>query len=659
MSPDLETAKNIATIAAPLTSAIVETWLKPRLAQLFQHLKTDKALSEHSLFSSFDEYLLRTYQKNSYFTVLVFQNQQKKLEDLYIPLSVVSTKDQTSLRVDDYTDSFIPAYEKVLIVDTAGMGKSTIMKFLYLKCVERNAGIPILVELRKLVGSTSVLDVIHNELNAIDDAFDKDFILKLIAQGGFVFFLDGYDEIPFSDRGKVTFDLHDFIGKASNNLFVITSRPELSLSSFPQFQQFKIKPLTTDDAFSLLRKYDSSGELSAEIISKLEDSTFQNVKEFMSNPLLVSLLYKSYEYKPTIPFKKHIFYRQVYDSLFESHDLTKGGAFLREKHSGLDIEDFHRILRALGFITVKLGQVEFDKDSLIGLIRDAKMRCPGISPKEADLLKDLLTTVPLFNRDGEYYRWAHKSIQEYFAAQFICVDSKGKQNAILRRMWRSKSNNRYFNVLDLAYDMDYKTFRRTIIYDFISEFLDFYSSSYVGIDREIIDERAIHFRKLLAFYSLLILLPSDWQQRTGPDTDPWDAVEEILEANEISTEGYAIYTIGGDPPTAYFSKHENAIVELLGDKHEQVFTYRKIIPKRSVINRFKQTWKSDLPIVVNDDPHSVINQSAFFTVANDLLADQVFPERLNLSYKKCIAMKRIIEQEIEEEKSDSFFVDEL
>jgi hypothetical protein len=463
----------------------------------------------------------------------------------------------------------------------------------------------------------------------------------------------------FSERGKVTFDLHDFISKASNNSFVITSRPELSLSSFPQFQQFKIKPLSTDDAFTLIRKYDSEGQLSTEIISKLEGSLFQDIKEFMSNPLLVSLLYKSYEYKPTIPFKKHIFYRQVYDSLFESHDLTKGGAFLRKKYSDLDIEDFHRILRALGFITVKLGQVEFDKDNLIALIYDAKARCPGINFKEADFLKDLLTNVPLFNRDGEYYRWAHKSIQEYFAAQFICVDSKGKQNAILRRMWKTRNNRRYINVLDLSYDMDYKSFRRTIIYDLISEFLEYYSSSYNEIDRGRISEQAIHRRKLLTFYNLFVLLPSDWHETTEPDTDPFDMGEEILEANEISTEGYALDVIGGDPPFALYSKFEKVIVELLGEKHEKIFTYRKIMSNKSVINRFNDSWKSNLPVVIDDDPNLSINQESIFGSLNEVLADVILEKRLNLSLEKCKTLKAKIEKEIEEEKSDSFFVDEL
>ena len=124
------------------------------------------------------------------------------------------------------------------------------------------------------------------------------------------------------------------------------------------------------------------------------------------------LLYKAYSYKPTIPFKKHIFYRQVYDALFESHDLTKGGAFVREKHSVLDIEDFHRVMRALGFMSVKSGKVEYDKDEILKLIRRSKDMCPGINFSPAKLLKDLDLTVPLLCREGQYYRWAHKSLQD-------------------------------------------------------------------------------------------------------------------------------------------------------------------------------------------------------------------------------------------------------
>jgi hypothetical protein len=289
MTESLQTIKDIATIAAPLTGAIIETWVKPKLVILHKYLKIDKAVFENALSTKFDEYLRRTYEKLSFINVLVFQNQQKKLEEIYIPLTVQKVQGATHILINGYKSNFLPEHKRVLIRDTAGMGKSTLLKFLFLSCITSNKGIPIFIELRKVGIDESILKYICNELNPLDDEFDKDFILKLIKQGDFVFFLDGYDEIPFSQRDVVTRNLQDFISKASNNLFILSSRPDSSLASFQSFQEFNIQPLKMKEAFRLLKRYDRGGELSTEIIKKLNEGLLENLREFLANPFLVSL----------------------------------------------------------------------------------------------------------------------------------------------------------------------------------------------------------------------------------------------------------------------------------------------------------------------------------------------------------------------------------
>ena len=96
-------------------------------------------------------------------------------------------------------------------------------------------------------------------------------LLDLLADGGFIIMLDGYDEISLSDRDIVTADIQDFISKASNNHYFITSRPEKALSSFGNFQEFRINPLNKKEAFELLRKYDGQGEISTLLIKKLQE----------------------------------------------------------------------------------------------------------------------------------------------------------------------------------------------------------------------------------------------------------------------------------------------------------------------------------------------------------------------------------------------------
>ena len=79
----------------------------------------------------------------------------------------------------------------------------------------------------------------------------------------------------------------------------MTSREEIGLTAFPQFQRFKIRPLQKQEAYTLLTKY-AENNLSRTLIAKLEQPENSAIHEFLTNPLLTSLLYKSFEYKHTV-----------------------------------------------------------------------------------------------------------------------------------------------------------------------------------------------------------------------------------------------------------------------------------------------------------------------------------------------------------------------
>ncbi|MES2690793.1 MAG: NACHT domain-containing protein, partial [Bacteroidota bacterium] len=455
-----ELAKNILMTATPLVSAITEIFVKPKLADIAKGLKLKVNKIESIFEDKFNEYLTRSYEKYSIMNTIVFHNQQRLLKDLYIPLTLENT-DQEQFTIDRFDKNFLPVYERILITDTAGMGKSTLLKKIFLSVIDEAVGIPILVELRRISKSKDIIQEIMDQINSISKDLDKDFILRLIQQGNFVFLFDGYDEIPTENRVEATEQIQKFINKAGKNLFILTSRPESALSAFGDFKGFSVKPLAKNQAFDLLRRYDGNGNLSKELIKKLQGKTYNNIDEFITNPLLVSLLFAAFEHKHTIPIKKHIFYRQVYDALFESHDLTKGDSFAREKFCKLDVDEFHRVLRHIGYNCLIKGKIEFTKDEILDLIKDAKTYVSGISFKESDLLKDLISTVPLFTIDGIYYKWSHKSLQEYFAAQFIFLDSKEKQRDILLKIYKHENAIKFINVLDLYYSIDYRSFSET------------------------------------------------------------------------------------------------------------------------------------------------------------------------------------------------------
>jgi hypothetical protein len=63
------------------------------------------------------------------------------------------------------------------------------------------------------------------------------------------------------------------------------------------------------------------------LVDILKGNEYKAVYEYLTNPLLVSMLFAAFDFKQTIPLKKHLFYEQVYDAYFEKHDLTKGDSY--------------------------------------------------------------------------------------------------------------------------------------------------------------------------------------------------------------------------------------------------------------------------------------------------------------------------------------------
>lgn len=480
---EIDTIKNITTIAAPLTKVVFDTFLKPKLEEIRKSWKKDKNIIDHAFENKFLDYLNEAYEKNAILNTVAFKRRKILLDDVYVPLTIEyrdKNENRKNILINEYSDSIFKESNKILITDTAGMGKSTMSKKLLLSCIDRNAGVPILIELRRLSKNKDVIQEILEQLNPINEEIDKQFILDLIKRGDFVFFFDGFDEISITDRTQVTTEIQKFISKARNNKFVLTSRPEEALSSFGDFFKYQIKPLVPNEAYELIRRYDISNRIAPLLISKIQEKdNFSNIKEYLTTPLLVSLLFTAFEHKQSIPFKKHIFYRQVFDALFESHDLSKGDSFEREKHSKLGSDEFHRVLRTFGYFCLKKdNKIEFSRDEL-GLIIQESLDYVGESNvKSSDFIKDLLITVPIFSKDGIYYKWSHKSLQEYFAAQFIFIDSKEIQKDILEHIAFHKNNMSYINVLDLYRSMDPLGFEDVITLSLLDKFLDYINNSY-------------------------------------------------------------------------------------------------------------------------------------------------------------------------------------
>lgn len=644
-----------------IVESIVDSYIKPKFEKAYKDAENYKniELIEEKIHC----YIERSYNNCLTMNTIVFKNEQKKINELYIPLTVIKknefeqNEERIRICIDRYRDEFIPKYKKILLVDTAGMGKSTIMKYLFLSSITEKKGIPILIELRRLNKDNSIMDHIMNEINDIREQFRKEDILELIEEGDFIFFFDGYDEIAPESKEVVTNNLQDFISKSERNMFIISSRDENELCSFGDFQRFDIKPLAKEEAYSLIMKYDNNGELSKELIKKLEtEENLKMIEEFLDNPLMVSLLYKAFEYKKTIPYKKHIFYRQVYDALFEEHDLSKPGTYNRNKRSSLDIDSFHRILRTISFISLAKGII-YSKEEFIDLIKQAKKKNNDLNLNVSNLVYDLTHSVPVFVKEGVKYRWSHKSFQEYFAASYIYYDCKEQHEALLKKIIQKDNVQKYYNILDFYYDIDYKGFKRVILYPIINEFIEYFSKSYSKEEYSNYDVEEINLRRSLQFnYNKINIKKIDDYDIEGFEREKFNYFRNkfnidynmaSLTSNEISIFFNAknIWTI----LSLLYSKKSN-LVKAESQQFEQSHKF---------INKIVDGLDYEI-YTVDEELENDINKKDTFNLVNKYILDKGKDSRhgksIILDYNSCVKLKEEIEQEISFEKNDINFI---
>ncbi|PED28694.1 hypothetical protein CON13_28960 [Bacillus cereus] len=636
--------------------AVMDKWIQPKLEDIKVRRELDRNL-ESSFVEVFNDYLVRTYEQNKFVNVIALRNTQVDIDQIYQPLEISCENAMEKYCITDYDSSFFNAYKKVIIEDNAGMGKSTIMKKLFISCIEKNEGIPIFIELRKLQEETEIVDLIITQLNSIHREHDKQLVLDIINRGDFIFFLDGFDEIPFEFKDKITHKLKDFITKSNNNTFVLTSRSDYVLSSFGQFKKFHINGLKFEEACKMIEKYDVvlnlnlSDSIINQIKKNIEQDAFNDLEEFLEVPFLVSLIYLTYKHKRDVPVQKDQFYRKVYDALYEEHDLSKDG-YKRQKYSGLSTDQLHKLLRKLGYLCLKENRIEYKKDKLLSLIEKSVDSSYFENVKPHDVFKDLIYNVPLIIEEGLTYRWAHKSFMEYFSANFIFIDNGDRKEEILEGIMRSKRIATYLNMLDLYYDIDQETFDKVIIYPILKDYIN-----YIGNLGQYKSKKELFYKGFI-YKKIIIFRNKDME--TEDNLDPiWDKMRDLKERYSVDDEFFyqiiSIQSIGENREMEVFGESSGALelFPLLKNKKSKIMKKYEFIGN-GIIGKINKNVHAisylDTGLSASEIKENIgyISQSGYFNYKG---LDYY------LNYEECLEYKNRIEIEIEKRNNDTLFDD--
>lgn len=426
-------------------------------------------LRRAALESSLEQYLKTNYAKLSLIKTIAYHGNEVELSNIYYPLTI-SSSEYGSFEINSNCHFVFDNLKRIMITDYAGMGKSTLSKYIFIKMCEKREYLPIFVELRRVKRDKSIINIIREDLGSIGSLADPQVLQDLFSMDRVLLILDGFDEIALDLKDTAIAEITDIVSRYPSVNYLLTSRKDGLITLAPSFDEFKVEGLNKEDVELILRLYDPADLRATSIIEdiqKIEDESFHKLLE---NPMMVTLLFRSYSYNNEIPAKTHLFYDQVYKSLFNGHDLLKG--HIRELESSLDVDQLQNILSYVAIKSLKDGP-SYDRVTLISLIKDGCRQFNFSQTKAAFVLSDLLQAVPLFSEEGHEIRWVHKSFQDYFSAYYISFIADDSRHQMFSGIMKSKKSYQYSNTIEMCYDMKPLPVEEDLFLPLVDKYLDF------------------------------------------------------------------------------------------------------------------------------------------------------------------------------------------
>lgn len=484
------------------------------LKELFESITKDFGNEiKHIISNNILEYQVEEYNRNYYAKTILHRVQPKKLLDFYQPLFISpcdKIKRQISQKANNKRISTHSIGELFLekqfvtIIGTAGSGKSTLVKYLFINAIDSNYKIPLKIELRYLNDySGSLIEYIKEKIFKLEKiALNDKIIERLLISGDFVVFLDGYDEINSSKREKITKDIDDLVKIYNQNNYLLTSRPYTEIDLIPLFHNYEVCDLSDTDIIAFIKKQipTEERELCDKIIEAINNPENRSYKSFLSNPLLLSMFILTFQSYSNIPQRRSDFYSQVFDTLFSVHDSMSKLAYVREKQSGLSKEQIIEVLKLFSFISYFDEKFVFNGLYLQQKLSIIKEKKKNIQFVNDSLIDDLQVAIGILNKEGIDYTFPHRSLQEYFAAVYISTLNDSNKSVVYNKIIDSFIKTKRLSISSrdnfylLLSELDKKSVISLAIIPFLRTYID--NLNIDGINYRMVIEKFVTLRSI-------------------------------------------------------------------------------------------------------------------------------------------------------------------
>jgi len=351
----------------------------------------------------------------------------------------------------------------------AGAGKTIFLKHAFLSLSESNSDkIPLFIELRNLRthSGKSIEDLIFDYTRIFEKRLMREQIMEGLRSGLYFLLFDGFDEVSLSDRKFFETEMARLSTQYVSTPILVSGRPHNSFTSWPLFGTYNIVPLTLEQATELLEKLDYDEETTSAFLVLLSEKLFRSHYDFASVPLLLTIMLITFAHVGTISSKRHEFFEDAFDALWNKHDLKSKAGWVRERETRLSKSKFLELLSAFCFSAYLDEDYDFDTRNLSQHLRQAGI-LSGHAVKSEEFLADVQVSLCLMLQDGRKYRFIHRTFQEYYAALFI---TSLDDEALAETLNAIKDRAFVDNVLDLTFSIDRKRVEANFVLPIVSKY---------------------------------------------------------------------------------------------------------------------------------------------------------------------------------------------
>ncbi|MDR3712414.1 MAG: NACHT domain-containing protein [Puia sp.] len=457
----------------PIGAALVAASAKETIGPITELIKKIGADAYNSLTSRFEGcfqgHVEATFARCSKMKNILYRDQSIDFLSQYVNVIFSLSGREIS---DSEVLSEIIDRKPVLICGTAGAGKTMFMRWSALaliKGIESYGRVPLYLEMRYFEDEfekESLEKYVYKKTSATDDASSFSQFLSGLKSGLFVVLLDAIDEIKPSLRDRVVTKVLDFLHEYPLCGIVLSSRFDDKLESIQEFSVLRTMPMNENQIVHVIENLEYDNQIKSKLIEKLNGGLYEQLKEFLSNPLLATIMLLTFDHSADIPTKLTAFYQQAFEALYQRHDAAKG-AYKRDHYAGLPIDRFQTIFSTLCFQTYINYKFRFSDGDLLLAFRGAcKYNQEEVDPQL--LIRDSMESICLIQRDGLDNIFSHRSFQDYFCALFVARYREAGVGGLIEALASMENRS---NVLKMLYELAPEVFEYEWVLPTLKKFL--------------------------------------------------------------------------------------------------------------------------------------------------------------------------------------------